>query len=349
MRFLLAPLSWIYYLIVEIRNWLFDEGVLRSWSVSVPTICVGNLVVGGTGKTPHVEYLVRKLSPEFKVAVLSRGYKRKTSGFVLADETSTAVELGDEMLQLHQHFPDVPVAVCEHRVRGINLLLKSVPDIDVVILDDGMQHRHLKVGFTILLTAYEDLYVNDYVLPLGRLREPQSGSLRANAIIVTKCPEMQPIERRVVASEIKITPFQSLYFSTLEYGELYPVFPDYCKPLQLDEKKHRPLILTGIVNNKPLEDELQKRGIDYKLMAFADHHWYTKLDIKTIEETFANSYLDCIVTTEKDAARLKSCTFLSDKIKRVLYAVPIQVKINSNEDNLIKQISLYVTENNRNR
>lgn len=348
MRFLLAPISWIYSLIVRLRNLLYDEGILRSHEVEIPTICVGNLALGGTGKTPHVEYIASVLSRQFKVAILSRGYKRKSRGFVLADSNSTAALLGDEVMQMHLHFPDIPIAVCNHRVKGIQQLMSQIPDLQVVILDDGFQHRRLKCGFNILLTPYDKLYTNDHVIPLGRLREPAEGATRANGVIVTKCTEqMTPIERRVIVSSLHVHPFQKVWFSKYNYGEIYAVFEN-AMPLP-DKSKLRPLILTGIAHPEYLIETIDKTGLDYSHLRFDDHHNFTKSDMEKIRRACKVHRANCIITTEKDAVRLYENKFLTDDIKSMLYALPIQVEILQDAEVLIKQIISYVTENNRNR
>lgn len=349
MRSLLAPISFIVSAVTSIRNWMFDDGIIKSWHVDVPTICVGNMSVGGAGKTPHVEYIVRMLSPRFKVGVLSRGYKRRSSGFILADENSTVDDLGDEPMQMHEHFPDVPIAVCEHRVRGINQLCRMVPDLQVVVLDDGFQHRRLKAGFYVLLTPHDRLYVNDHVMPWGSLREPISGAMRAQAVVVTKCPpNMQPIDKRVITSALKILPFQQLYFSSFSYGKPYRVFTP-----ENDEANVmgtiRPIVVTGIVHPEYLTAELDNMQIEYQLLAFADHHRFTRGDINKITNAYKEHYANCILTTEKDAERLRNCPYLTDEIKHVLYAMPIEVDMQNQTELFQKQIIDYVTENNRNR
>ena len=346
MRFLLAPLSWLYSLYVHFRNWLYDENILKSRTVSVPTICVGNLTVGGAGKTPHTEYIAGILSRQFKVAILSRGYKRKTSGFVLADEHSTVQQLGDEAMQMHLHFPDIPVAVAENRVRGINELLRLFPDLQCVILDDGYQHRRLRCGFYVLLTPFDRLYVNDHLVPWGRLREPADAALRANAVVVTKCSdEMQPIEKRVITSALALPPFMQLYFSSFSYGKPYPVFEG--AQTMADDFKIRPIVITGIAHPEYLAHAMTNMHWDFKLLSFPDHHRYNKIDVKNIMHAYKRHHANCIITTEKDAVRLRNCKSLTNDMKRVLYALPISVDMQSQTDSFAEQVITYVTENNR--
>ena len=224
MRTLLAPFSWLYGFGLAIRHTLYDNHLLPSHEVDIPTICVGNLAVGGTGKTPHVEYLIRLLSPTYKVAVLSRGYKRKTHGFVLADENANASTIGDEAMQIHSKFPHVAVAVCEDRVRGVRMLKKQVEGLQVVILDDAYQHRAIRCGYYILLTPYDQLYIDDHLLPWGRLRDLKTRALKANCIIVTQCPpDAQPIDFRVIDNRLHLPTYQHLFFSQVKYADAQAV------------------------------------------------------------------------------------------------------------------------------
>ena len=249
MNFLLAPISWIYGFVVWLRNLLYDDHILRSTKVSIPTICVGNLAVGGTGKTPMAEYLLSLLSANYKVALLSRGYGRKTRGFRLANEHDTAATIGDEPMQIHLRFPDIPVAVCADRVKGVKQLQHLYPDLQCVILDDAYQHRSLSCGFYILLTPYDCLYTNDHMLPWGRLRDLPSQSHRANVVVVTKCPEhMQPIERRIVSNNLQLASYQHLFYSSIGYA-----------PIAVDST---PLLVTGIANPMPLLHHMQQQFPD---------------------------------------------------------------------------------------
>ena len=239
MKFLLAPISWIYGFVVWLRNLLYDDHILRSTKVSIPTICVGNLAVGGTGKTPMAEYLITLLSANYKVALLSRGYGRKTRGFRLANEHDTAQTIGDEPMQIHCRFPNLPVAVCADRVKGVKTLQHLFPDLQCIILDDAYQHRSLHCGFYILLTPYDCLYTNDHLLPWGRLRDLPNQSHRANVIVVTKCPtNMKPIDRRIVSNSLHLASYQHLFYSSIQYTSL--------------SISTVPLVVTGIANPQPL-------------------------------------------------------------------------------------------------
>lgn len=327
---------------------MFDANILYSHTVDIPTICVGNLSAGGAGKTPHVIYLAKELSKTIHVAVLLRGYRRKTSGFILVNDDSTVSQVGDEALMLHQLLPDIPVAVSEYRVKGIKMLKKQYPELEAVILDDGFQHRQLKCGYYILLTPYDKLYVNDHLLPYGTLREPVSAALRANTIVVTKCPEdLRPIDQRVIVSSLKPYPFQTLVFSKCTYRQPYPLYPEFAEPL--GDIKLRPLVLTGIVHPEYIYRDLESKNIEFAKLAFPDHHKFTKSDSKKIEELYKTSHANCILTTEKDAERLRACQYLSDRIKKIIYILPMQIELLNKSNLFINPIIAYVTENNRDR
>lgn len=331
MNLLLAPISWIYGLLVWLRNLLYDDHILRSTEVSIPTICVGNLAVGGTGKTPMSEYLIKLLSQNYKVALLSRGYGRQTSGFRLANEHDTAQTIGDEPMQIHRHFPDIPVAVCADRVKGVRRLQQLFPDLQCIILDDAYQHRKLRCGFSVLLTPYDRLYVHDHMLPWGRLRDLPSQSIRANVVVVTKCPDaMQPIDRRIVANALAMPSYQQLCFAQIAYQTL---------PLPAT-----PLLLTGIANPLPILQHLQKQYPDTELMAFPDHHAFTNKDVKNILEK-AKDYA-CVVTTEKDYMRLQQ-TSLVEELGEKLLVQSIQTDFGLDKETFDRAILLYVSENNR--
>ena len=331
MKFLLAPLSWLYAFGVWVRNVLYDDRVLPSHKVDVPTIAIGNLAVGGTGKTPMTEYLIRLLSPTYKVAVLSRGYGRKTTGFRLANEQDTAKTIGDEPMLIHTHYPDIPVAVCADRVQGVKQLQQQIPDLQCVILDDAYQHRQLRAGFYILLTSYDKLYVHDHMLPRGTLRDLPAESARANAVVVTKCPKtMQPIDRRIVSNSLRLASYQHLYYSSIGYA-----------PLRISST---PLLVAGIANPAPLLDHLQQQYPDTELLAFADHRNFTKTDIKLILSR-AEQYKH-VVTTEKDYMRMLH-TPLIEALGNKLHVLPIQTDLGIDQEAFDRQILLYVSESNR--
>ena len=348
----LLPLSWLYGLGVGFRNMLFEIGILKSRSFTVPVISVGNITVGGTGKTPNVEYLIQLLKDRTKVAVLSRGYKRKSHGFVLADGSSTVCDIGDEPYQMKTKFPDITLAVDKKRTRGIDNLTSGeyVKDIDVILLDDAFQHRYVKPGINILLVDYHRLIIYDTLLPAGRLREPVKSKDRADIVIVTKCPkDLKPMEFRVITKAMKLYPYQQLFFSTHEFGALRLVFGEDQKPLT-SLAEQNVLLLTGIASPEQMLTELQTYAKAVTPMAFSDHHAFSKKDVERINETFsALPSPKLIVTTEKDETRLLQVEGLSDEVKRHLYVLPIKIQILLEQEDVFNQsIISYVRKNSRN-
>lgn len=332
---LFIPLSWLYTLGVAIRHALFDQHLLPSFTVNIPTICVGNLAVGGTGKTPMTAYIVRLLQEHgYHPAVLSRGYKRASKGFVLADSYSTVETIGDEAMQMHRAFPDVPIAVCEHRVRGVKQLMRQVEHLDVVVLDDAMQHRTIRCGFTVLLTPYDHLYIDDHMLPWGTLRDLPSRALKAEAVVVTKCPEgLRPIDMRVVDNRLHLPTYQQLHFAGIKYASM--------------EQEGTPLVLCGIAQPKYMIDYVRTLYSQAELMAFPDHHHYTPEDIEAIMEKA--KHFDFVLTTEKDIQRLRT-TPLVERLqaqKKRLIALPISVKFYTPHEAFDRQILTYVHENKK--
>ena len=359
----LLPLSWLYGLGVGFRNLLFEMGILKSRSFSTPVISVGNITVGGTGKTPHVEYLVRLLKDQAKVAVLSRGYKRKTSGFVLADKDATVRSIGDEPFQMKTKFPNVTVAVDRKRTRGIDKLTSGdyVKDIDVILLDDAFQHRYVKPGINILLVDYHRLIIYDKLLPAGRLREPVVSKNRADIVIVTKCPkDLKPMEFRVITKAMSLYPYQQLFFSTHEFEALRPVFskkPKHLKKTEAPEHMELSaladkniLLLTGIASPEQMLIDLKTYAKEVTPLAFSDHHNFKEKDVNRINEAFcALPSPKLIITTEKDETRLKEVEGLSDEVKKHLYALPIKIQILLDQENTFNQnIINYVRKNSRN-
>jgi tetraacyldisaccharide 4'-kinase len=315
-RVLLFPLMPVYYLGAWFRNQLFDLGILRSRAFSTPVICVGNLSTGGTGKTPMVEYLIRLLKDQALLAVLSRGYKRKTTGFVLADASSDFKDIGDEPYQYLSKYPEVLIAVDEQRVRGIDKLLSLRPAPQAIVLDDAFQHRYVSAGLNILLTSYEDPFFSDLILPTGNLREPRSGYKRADMIIVTKCPEdLSERERAGIVERINPLEHQSVFFSSIQYAGLAKNIEGRTKAL-----KHlkRFSLLTGIANPKPLMEHLERQGLVFDSYKFSDHHEFTEKDLEGIPPDQA------ILTTEKDFSRLKELSAIKG---REVYYLPIEFKI----------------------
>ncbi len=339
----LLPVSWLYGLGVVTRNLLFDCGLLKSRSFDIPVICVGNLAVGGTGKTPHVEHLVRLLKERCKVAVLSRGYKRRTKGFVLADDRSTALDIGDEPMQIHRKFSDIIVAVDEDRCEGIERLVAL--GAEVVLLDDAFQHRYVKPSLSILLMEYDRLK-GDRLMPAGRLREPLRGMRRADIVVVTKCPDrMQDGEYKEAERHLshrspkeKALPSQKLFFSRMAYKSLKPVFPEKGDtPPTIDAGVHV-LLVTGIANAAPLEEEVRRHASHLRHLAYGDHHAFTDSDFADINKAFAQlPEPRLLVTTEKDAARLRTMKGLSPEAAAHACLIPIQVELLRNEQDAFDQ------------
>ena len=335
---LLLPFSVLYRWVVWVRNKLFDWKILPVKEYPVPVICVGNITVGGTGKTPHVEYLLHLLVGQYEVAVLSRGYKRKTSGFFLADEKATGKTIGDEPLQIFRKFPKAIVAVDGNRRRGIKKLL-SLPENkkpQIILLDDAFQHRYVKPSYSILLIDSNRLIYEDALLPAGKLREPCVGKDRADMIIVTKCSSvLKPIDYRLISKNLKLYPYQSLFFTAFEYGKLVPCFEEQAGKKELPEIKENDysvLLVAGIANPEGLISELKKYAQQLETLIFPDHHAFSKNDIRKIETKFeqlqgANKL---IITTEKDFVRLIDCE-LPEEVKKVLFYLPVTVAFKNDE------------------
>ena len=329
-RKLLYPFSLLYGGITFLRNKLYDKGILKSNSYNLPVIAVGNLSVGGTGKTPLVEYLIKLLGKEYQIATLSRGYKRSSKGFQLLKGTETAAEVGDEPLQFKKKFPEIQVAVDESRSHGIEQLLQQKISPEVILLDDAFQHRQVKAGFYILLTPYQNLYLKDLLLPAGDLREARSGAKRANVVIVTKCPENLSREKQErISQELKLQPGQQLYFSSITYfDEVFGKNRNFkLKELQ---KRHFSLV-TGIANPAPLVAYLKEQGLDFEHKAFPDHHNFSVSEIKELQSR------DLILTTEKDYMRLKN-----DISEENLFYLPIQIRFLNKPEEFEARIHSYL-------
>jgi tetraacyldisaccharide 4'-kinase len=350
----LYPFSLIYGLITAIRNFLFNTNVLRSHEYKIPVICVGNLAVGGTGKTPHTEYLVNLLRKDFSVAVLSRGYRRKTRGFLFADKNSGVADIGDEPLQVCRKFPDVTVAVDSNRVRGVETILQKKPDTAVIILDDGFQHRRITPGFSILLSESGGLMINDHMLPYGNLREYAGNMNRADVILITKSPEdLTPIQRRIIVKNIGKAPYQNLYFTSITYLEPVPVFDDYVNPtanplIKSGENEPGIVLVTGIANPQPLFDHLGKTVSEIVHLSFSDHRSYTEKDIDKITDSWNNlkSQYKYIITTEKDAVRLREFANIAEPARSSFYYIPVGIHfLNDDQDEFNNLIVDYVRKN----
>jgi tetraacyldisaccharide 4'-kinase len=328
---------------------LYDLGIFRSYTFPFPVICVGNITVGGTGKTPHVEYIAELLSKSGPVAVLSRGYMRSSRGFRLVGPGDTVSESGDEPLQIALRLPGVTVAVDRDRVHGLNELYRLLPGLKAVILDDGFQHRAVRAGINILLTDYNRLMTRDRLLPYGRLRESLRGIRRADIIIVTKTPPViSPREAGAIAAEINPLPRQQLYFSTLEYGELKPVFTG-----QRDKRITRDtgvVLVTGIADPTLLAERIAAAAGSVTHIQFSDHHNFNRGDISRITSALqAIRQPDkIVVTTEKDSVRLKEFTIIADPVREHIYFLPVKVRLIEDEEKFIKRVTEYAGKNNRN-
>lgn len=342
-RILLFPVSLLYALVVKIRNWLFDRKLLSSASFNLPIICVGNLAAGGTGKSPMVELLIQLLKDKFEVAVLSRGYKRKTRGYALANASTTALDIGDEPMQFHRKFPEVAVAVGEERIVAIPQLLHDRPDTKAIILDDAFQHRAVSAGLNILLTDYSNLFTRDWWLPSGDLRDAPSSYKRADIIIVTKCPEgLSEEERRSIVLELDPRPKQQIFFTSICYGEPYHITRN--TTVKVDEHVEV-LMVTGIANPAPLKRWLNEVSRTYYELAYSDHHIFTIDDLNTIIRRFDGIAAEnkIILTTEKDAVRLVK--FRQELEGWPIYVVPIKPRfLFGDEPVFTNLITKFITE-----
>lgn len=354
---LLIVLSVLFGAVVKLRNKLFDKGVLHSDKFDLPVVCLGNLTVGGTGKTPHTEYLIGLLKDTFRIAMLSRGYKRKTKGFVLANEHSTVADIGDEPLQVHKKFPDIVVAVQEKRTYGIRHLLRLYPQLDAVILDDAFQHRRVLPSLSILMMDYHRPVCDDRLLPLGSLREHASGMARADIVIVSKCPpQLDEQKRQQLRDKLALSPRQQLFFTTFEYSPLQAVFPEACKtPILRTEDlqlSHRPVMsFCGIASPAPFVSFVQGLYQEAKNLKFSDHHTYTAADAERIRQQFQeiNSQNGLIITTEKDYYHLLSSPYFDD-LAPYLYYVKLEVRFVDGQQDLFNQLIInHVQSYPRNR
>lgn len=338
LRKILFPFAVLYGFITSIRNFLFDNGILRSYSFDVPIIAVGNLSVGGTGKTPQIEYLIRLLLPKYKIATLSRGYKRQSEGFVLADPSSNAAILGDEPFQFYTKFNTIQVAVDADRKNGIEQLLSQTNKPEVILLDDAFQHRKVKAGFYILLTSYGDLYSDDFMLPTGNLRESRNGAKRANIIVVTKCPASLSLEEQnKIKTQLQLQSNQELYFSYIDYDD--SIYSENITMKVSEIKNVDKLLLAGIAKPEPFFGYLQSKNEE--CLTYADHHHFTENDIINIKNKSKNKI---IITTEKDFVRLKGSIR-----KEQLFYLPIRSSFLSASEDFDKTITNYVGTSTRNR
>lgn len=329
---MLLPLSKIYGFAVGVRNLMFKWHILKQREFPVPVVVVGNISAGGTGKTPHTEYVIDLLRYKYHIGMLSRGYKRKTKGFVLATSRSTPLDIGDEPYQIYQKFGrDISVAVCEDRCTGIEELLRLDPRINLIVLDDAFQHRYVKPTVSIVLTEFNNPVFFDKLLPLGRLREPAKAIYRADMVVVTKCPsQLKAIEYRIFKNNLKLFPYQKLFFSRFNYTSLRPLFPDTRKDaphmswLGPDDTV---LVLSGIANPKPLVRYLKGFKATIKVKVFPDHHNFNRKDLDAITKRFneLEGKQKIIVTTEKDAVRLINNPYFPHQLKPYIFYQPIDV------------------------
>jgi tetraacyldisaccharide 4'-kinase len=351
-RVFLYPLSILYGSAGWVRNRLFDLHILPQHAYLTPVIVVGNLSAGGTGKTPHTEYLVRLLHDSYtRLCTLSRGYGRKTKGFILANTNSTPSDIGDEPCQFVRKFPFAKVAVSEKRTTGIMELLKIEPETNAILLDDAFQHRYVKPGLSILLTDYFNPYYKDHLLPSGMLREFRSGAKRADIIVVTKCPVvLSPITRKSIIEKIQPAPGQHIYFSFLRYGDLLPFDPGNTPQPDENRKYYTVLLFTGIAQTYPLEEHLRRSCVEIEVMKFPDHHDFTVYDLQKIRETFDNivGKNKILVTTEKDRMRLEKPELKEALQGLPVFCQPVEVDFFSEDKKWFdKQIFDYVEKNKR--
>ena len=348
-KILAAPCTLLYGLAIDLRHKLFDWGVLKSREFDIPIVCVGNITVGGTGKTPHTEMLIELLQEQYRVAVLSRGNKRKTKGFVLAGAGSSFKAVGDEPKQIKLKYPHVPVAVCEKRTEGIRRLREAHPEVNLVILDDAFQHRYVEPWLNIVLMDYDCPVYDDWLLPLGRLRDRVSQLARAQIVLVTKCSkELRPLDYRIVSKRLRLYPYQSLYFTTFSSGSPTPLFPGLGQADSV--ARGGPVVaVSGIANPKKFIAELEREYDLRRTFTFKDHHTFRMSDIHAIEQCLRGlPDGTAIVTTEKDAVRLMNSRKISDQIKRRLYYVSVRVEFLENRAcDFRRQLEQYVRENQK--
>jgi tetraacyldisaccharide 4'-kinase len=356
-RPVLLPLSFLFGLIVLLRNWLFDLRILRSTRFKLPVISIGNITVGGTGKTPHVEYLIQLLKNDFTLAVLSRGYRRKTKNFILASSKSRVSDIGDEPRQMKLKFPDVNIAVERNRVKGVRTLIESVQKLDLVLLDDAFQHRYISPGLSILLVDYNRPIFKDVLLPAGNLREPCRNAKRADIIIVTKCPDHLTLHERMdFIANLRPAASQEVFFTSYTYGTPVPVFPDKHGRQEAVSYRHfrktgtGVLLVTGIANPDPLRQFLEHYLRIADEITFSDHHPYQLKDIQFIKSRFKTIELveKCILVTEKDAVRLRELDIPDKSFRKSFYYVPVEVKFQAKgEKPFIKRIYKFLKKSGR--
>lgn len=351
LRWLLLPFSIVYDIVTRLRNFGFDTGLKKSTSFQLPVICIGNITVGGTGKTPHTEHLANLLLPNHKTAIISRGYKRLTKGVVVANSQSKASDVGDEPFQMHQKFKDLTIVAAEKRVDGIAECLKQSPAPDVILLDDAYQHRHVEPGLTILLIDYNRPIWKDYLLPAGNLREAASAKRRADIVVITKCPPtLTDFQQKKILRKLNRFDEKRIFFSGFNYGNPYSLSDS--KQDYTINRDSTVLLVSGIANPKPLYNYISRLTPNVTQVIFSDHHNFDDKDIQLIIRKF-NALPESnkiIITTEKDAVRLKELNLLPNEIVKETYVIPIEVQFffdQTTEFN--EQILEYVRENKSNQ
>ncbi|MDE5686412.1 MAG: tetraacyldisaccharide 4'-kinase [Paramuribaculum sp.] len=353
---ILKPISIVYGWVVAIRNAMFERGMLKQTEFDIPVITVGNISVGGSGKTPHTEYILDKLSEQYRIGMLSRGYKRRTKGFVLGTENTHVEDIGDEPYQVYKKFRDrgVMVAVCEKRVDGIERMREIDPDLEMIVLDDAFQHRYVKPRLAVVLMEFTRLPHKDSMLPFGRLREPVSALNRADVVVITKCPEaMTPLQKRVIASDLNLFPYQKLLFSRYKYLPPVAVFREgYSRQPRLDldslTASDTLLSVTGVANPRPFVRQLRCYKAKVKIKRFSDHHNFTHSDMESINEKFTNMVgkRKYILTTEKDAMRLMTNPYFPHHLRKYIYYLPIRVSFEDDNEQPLENVLDQLLRNN---
>ncbi|MFT6746507.1 MAG: tetraacyldisaccharide 4'-kinase [Glaciecola sp.] len=353
-KVILLPLSFLYGVVIFVRNKLFDIGVLASKSFDMPVISVGNITVGGTGKSPHVEYLIRLLKENHSLATLSRGYKRSSKGFLLATDRHSHQDVGDEPLQFYKKYSEVKVAVGEKRVHGVATLMNEFPKLDVVLLDDAFQHRWIVPGLNILLIRYSDIGDRQFMMPSGYLREWRRGRNRADVIMVTKSPDVfSPIEARRITDVLAPKPYQKVFFSYIKYLKIRP-FTDFAGGLINEDPDfsiadYKVLLVSGIQNATSLRVYLEQKAIEVTVSDFSDHHNYSVADLLRIINEYDQivGSKKIIITTEKDSMRLLDERLFPIFQNHPVFYIPIEIVIHHQENGFDTLVKDYVRRNKR--
>ncbi len=348
-RLLLLPIAFLYGIIIRIRNYFFDIGRTESKEYTLPIISIGNITVGGTGKTPLTELLIKTLIKDYHIALISRGYKRKTKGVLISDNNSSVYDIGDEPFQIKSKFPELTVTVAEKRVEGIDQMLNLKNKPEVIIMDDAYQHRYVKPGFSLLVCDYNRPLWKDFMLPAGELREPINGKKRANIILINKCPENISLKKQnYITKKLNLHTDQSVYFSTIGYQNCISLFCKNKTLTETDLQDYAVLLVTGIANPKPLLEYIKSKSNNVELLQFADHYQFKEVDLQKIINQFENlnGNKKIILTTEKDAVRFKEILNAENPISKSLWYIPIEIKIlNNQRKEFLGKIVNYVKQN----